>query len=82
MPLSIKSRLLKLSCNEKVFKESIPAFQEAFYKSEYKHKRNYQKAFNKRKAAKNIKKNIIWLKAPYSKNLATKVGNHSLKLIH
>ena len=43
LPISIETRLSKLSSNEKVFNESVPIYQEALDKSGYKHQLTFQK---------------------------------------
>ena len=43
MPISIETRLSKLSLNEKVFNESITIYQKAHDKSDYKHQLKFQK---------------------------------------
>ena len=81
IPLSIESRLSKLSSSESIFKESTHVYQEALYKSGYNHKLSYQNANKNTQISSNRKRNIIWFNPPYSKNVATKVGNQFLKLI-
>ena len=83
IPLSIESRLSRLSSSESIFKESTHVYQEALSKSGYNHKLSYQNA-NKNKNTQensNRKRNIIWFNPPYSKNVATKVGHAFLKLV-
>ena len=43
LPISIETRLSKLSSNEKVFDESVSIYQEALDKSGYKYKLTFQK---------------------------------------
>ena len=47
LPISIETRLSKLSSNEKVFNESVPIYQEALDKSGYKHQLTFQKTSTK-----------------------------------
>ena len=84
LPLSIESRLSRLSSSESIFKESTHVYQEALNKSGYTHKLSYKPPVeNKNTEEKlNRKRNIIWFNPPYSKNVATKVGNQFLKLIN
>lgn len=81
LPLSNESWSWKLSCNEKVFRESIPAHWEVLYKFWCKHKLTYQKTFSKHKTAEGRERNVIWLNSPYSKNVTTKFRHHFLKRI-
>lgn len=84
LPISIESRLSKLSSNETIFKESLQPYQNALNKSGFKHKLSYQNIQNipnshqKRKR----KRNIIWFNPPYSRNVITKVGKIFLNLIN
>ena len=43
LPMSIETRLSKLSSNEKVFDESVSIYQETLDKSGYKYKLTFQK---------------------------------------
>ena len=81
LPLSNESWSWKLSCNEKVFRESIPAHWEVLYKFWCKHKLTYQKTFSKHKTAEGRERSVIWLNSPYSKNVTTKFRHHFLKRI-
>ena len=47
LPISIETRLPKLSSNEKVFNESVPIYQEALDKYGYKHQLTFQKTSTK-----------------------------------
>ena len=61
IPLSIKFRLSKHSCNEKIFKGSTQIYQEALKKSGYDHQLSYQKSINnKNEETKQSKRKIIW----------------------
>ena len=81
LPLSVERRLSKLSCNEKIFNDSIPIYQEALIKAGYNHELTYQKHDQKKDNSQQRKGQIIWFNPPYSKNVITKVGNVFLSLI-
>ena len=81
LPLSVERRLSKLSSNEKIFNDSIPIYQEALIKAGYNHKLIYQKHDQKKENSQQRKRQIIWFKPPYSKNVTTKVGQFFLSLI-
>ena len=81
LPLSVERRLSKLSSNEKIFNDSIPIYQEALIKAGYNHKLTYQKHDQKKDNSQQRKRQIIWFKPPYSKNVNTKLGKFFLSLI-
>ena len=78
LPLSVERPLSKLSSNEKIFNSSILIYQKALIKSSYNDKLTYEKHNQKKDNSQQHKGQIIWFKPPYSKNVATKVGNFFL----
>ena len=60
LPMSIETRLSKLSSNEKVFNESVPIYQEALDKSGYKHQLTFQKTSTNDTQRRQRKSNILW----------------------
>ena len=78
LPLSVERPLSKLSSNEKIFNSSILIYQKALIKSSYNDKLTYEKHNQKKDNSQQRKGQIIWFKPPYSKNVATKVGNFFL----
>ena len=81
LPISIETRLSKLSSNEKVFNESISIYQEALEKSGYKHQLTFQKTSTKDTEGRQRKRNILWFNPPFSKSVVTKIGKTFLTLI-
>ena len=72
LPISIETRLSKLSSNEKVFNESVCVYQEALDKSGYNLKLSFQKTSTNNTQRRQRKRNIIWFNPPFSKSVVTK----------
>ena len=81
LPISIETRLSKLSSNEKVFNESVPIYQEALDKSGYKDQLTFQKTSTNDTQRRQRKRNILWFNPPFSKSVVTKIGKIFLRLI-
>ena len=81
LPISIETRLSKLSLNEKVFNESVSIYQEALDKSGYNHKLTFQKTSTNNTQRRQRKRNIIWFNPPFSKSVVTKISKTFLRLI-
>ena len=81
LPVSIETRLSKLSSNEKVVNELVSIYQEALDKSGYNHKLTFQKTSTNNTQRIQQKRNIIWLNPPFSKSVVTKTGETFLRLI-
>ena len=81
LPLSIESRFSSLSFSEKIFNDSVTPYQDALDKSGYKHKLKYQANIDTANNKKQRKRNIIWFKPAYSKNVKTNIGKIFLNLI-
>ncbi len=81
IPESINRRLSSISCNETVFNEAAPKYQEALNKSEYKYNLKYKPPQENTNTIKKRKRNIIWFNPPFSNNVATNIGKKFLKLI-
>ena len=81
LPISIETRLSKLSSNEKVFNESVPIYQEALDKSGYKDQLTFQKTSTNDIQRRQRKRNILWFNPPFSKSVVTKIGKIFLRLI-
>ena len=81
LPVSIETRLSKLSSNEKVVNESVSIYQEALDKSGYNHKLTFQKTSTNNTQRIQQKRNIIWLNPPFSKSVVTKISETFLRLI-
>ena len=80
LPISIETRLSKLTSNEKVFKESVSIYQEALGKSDYNHKLTFQKTSPNNTQRRHRKRNIVWFNPPLSKSVVTKIGKTFLRL--
>ena len=81
LPISIETRLSKLSSNEKVFNESVPIYQEALDKSGYKDQLTFQKTSTNDIQRRQRKRSILWFNPPFSKSVVTKIGKIFLRLI-
>ena len=85
IPESINRRLSSISCNEEVFKEAAPAYQDSLKKCGYKYQLKYEKpnvanpnpTHNRRRQRK-----ISWFNPPYSENVSTNIGKQFLKLVN
>ena len=81
MSNSIKTRLSKLSLNEKVLNESVPIYQEALHNPGYKHQLTFQKTSTNDTQRRQQKRNILWFNPPFSKSAVKKIGKTFLRLI-
>ena len=70
LPLSVETRLSKLSWNEKIFNDSIPIYHETLIKPGYSHKLTFQKHEQKKNNSQQRKRRIIWFNPPCSKNVS------------
>ena len=82
IPNSISRRISDNSVNKEVFDETAPYYNKILEKSGYKDKIQYlendnQKGDNKRKR----RREILWYKPPYSKNVKSKLGYQFINLI-
>ena len=84
MPISIESRLPKISSNEKKFNESVSIYLKKFNesvsiclkardKSGYNHKLKFQKTSPNDTQRRQRKRNVIWFNPPFSKSAVTKI---------
>ena len=81
LPISIETRLSKLSSNKKVFNQSVPLYQEALDKSGYKHQLTFQKTSTNDTQTRQRKRNILWFNPLFSKSAVTKIGKTFVRLI-
>ena len=83
LPASISRRLTDISCDEGVFREAAPLYNNALKESgfkedvEYAESRKVKEPVSRRKRA----RRITWFNPPFSKNVITRVGQKFLKLI-
>ena len=84
LPLSVESRLSKLSSDENVFVQAASIYQEPLKRAGYNHKLNYNNKNNNDnnpRTGKQWKRNIIWFNPPFSTNVTTKIGRYFLNLV-
>ena len=80
LPRTLELRISSTSSNELIFKNATPPYEEAFKKSGFKCKLNYQPQIAMTKNTKR-KRYIIWFNPPFSQNVQTKIGNRLLALV-
>ena len=76
---TIEKRLSQLSSNEEIFNESAPFYEEKLHQSGYQQKLKYN---TKTHSKRNHKRNIIWFKPPFNRNVSTKIDKYFLNLLH
>ena len=81
IPESINKRLSKISANEAIFKEAIPAYQDALQKSGYSHELQYKPEHTTTRTKRNRTRNITWFNPPFSKNVSSKIGREFFNLL-
>ena len=79
VPLAIERRLSELSSSEQIFNEAKGHYQEALRKSGHNYALTYKppRMEGRRKRT----RNIIWFNPPYSKTVATNIGQKFLGLL-
>jgi hypothetical protein len=80
IPLGINRRLCDISCNEEVFQEAIPVYQEELKNCGYTDKLVWMGDIEKKQKRTRSRK-VVWFNPPYSQNVQTNVGKEFLKLI-
>ena len=80
IPLGVNRRLSRISANETVFNQAVPAYQAALDKSGYSHKLVYE-PYIKTKKKKNRRCKVTWFNPPYSANVKTNIGKEFLKIL-
>ena len=83
IPAAINKRLSEISSDEDSFQRAVPLYQEALTKSGYQHKLKYQQPPTSQNTinSRSRKRNITWYNPPFSKNVATNVGQTFLKIL-
>ena len=83
LPASIEKRLSNNSSDEKIFKEAAIYYEDTLNKAGYINNLVYHtpSTSNQENKNKNRQRNVIWLNPPYSKNVATRIGQSFLHLI-
>jgi len=82
IPISIETRLSKLSSNENIFKQATPYYEEALKRAGYNHQFNYNPNKNTASTEKRKRKrNIIWFNPPFNSSLSTNIGKFFLQLV-
>ena len=77
LPISIETRLFKVSSREKVFNKSVFIHQETLNKSGYNYKLKFHKTSNDNTQLGQQVKEIFWFDSPFSKSVVTKIENIS-----
>lgn len=78
IPKGISKRISSVSCNEEVFKEAIPIYEDALAASGYPREMVFDKRTAKKKRR---KRKIIWFNPPFSQNVKTKIAAKFLRLV-
>ena len=80
IPKGINKRLTNISATKEIFDKAAPVYQEALKESGF----NYQLKFEpctRSEPKRNRKRSIIWFNPPYSRNVATNVGEKFLQIM-
>lgn len=82
---SVNRRLCSISCNEQVFRDAAPTYQDALSASGHTEPMQYAAASNERAGGRGRKRkrerHVIWFTPPFSRNVRTNVGKQFLKLV-
>ena len=83
LPASIEKRLSNNSSDEKIFKEAAIYYEDTLNKAGYINNLVYQtpSTSNQENKNKSRQRNVIWFNPPYSKSVATRIGQSFLHLI-
>ena len=87
IPENVNKRLNILSCNEEVFMEAKPMYQEALIRSGYSYELKYEKINihdmnnNEGRQKRSRKRQIFWFNPVFCKRVETNVGAQFLKIL-
>ena len=84
IPQSIYRRLSEISYDKESFDKAAPIYQKALDNSGYKHLLTFSSHISTHTShskRKHRKRDIIWYKPPFSKNVSTNIGRTFLKLL-
>ena len=88
IPLNVNKRLNMLSCNEEVFEQSKPKYQEALRASGYTHELKYEKAnihdLNKKpgeRKRRSRRRRVYWFNPPWDSRVRTDIGAKFLRIL-
>ena len=83
LPASIEKRLSNNSSDEKIFKEATIYYEDTLNKAGYINNLVYHtpSTSNQENKNKSRQRNVIWFNPPYSKSVATRIGQSFLHLI-
>ena len=83
IPLGVNTRLSMLSCNEDIFNEAAPRYQDALKKSGYSYILKYSPidSNNVHSNHNRRSRNIIWFNPPYSRMVKTNIGKEFFKIL-
>ena len=76
----ISRRLSDISHNREIFNQVTPIYNEALQSSGYTEKVSYTE-YQPKKHSQNRQRNIIWFNPPFSKHVATNIGQKFLRLV-
>jgi hypothetical protein len=74
-------RLSEISSHESSFQHAAPLYQDALAKSGYQHDLIYQQLPSSQNTNSARRRNITWYSPPFSKNVATNIGQTFLKIL-
>ena len=83
LPASLEKRLSNNSSDEKIFKGAATYYEDTLNKASYINNLVYHtpSTSNQENKNKSRQRNVIWFNPPYSKNVATRIGQSFLHLI-
>ena len=81
IPKPIEKPFCQLSSNEEIINESATFYEEKLHQSGQQQKLKYNPVNTKTHSKLNHKRNIIWFKPLFNKNVSTKIGKYFLNLL-
>ena len=82
IPVGINKRLSSISATKEIFDKAAPPYQEALKKSGFNYKLNYEPQSQLSSKNKNKRqRNIIWFNPPFSRGVATNIGQKFLEIL-
>ena len=82
LPKSVSKRITANSCNEDIFRKSVPFYNSILHDCGFNENIKYcpEESVSSRRR-KNRSRKIIWYNSPFSRNVKTNVGKHFFKLL-
>ena len=82
IPKSINQRLSEISSDKESFEQAAPLYQNALHISGYNHTLSFSsQSARPSSSRKNRPRNVIWYNPPFSRNVATNVGQSFFKIL-